>query len=180
MSLHFPVSLAKNSRFCFSLHTSRLSLLKMVTIVALKFAMNSHFPLPKKFRPLCSDSLTWRESRDEWSKTQVTRSNPAQPTVESGKHVTFFEQLFCFYQLVLVVWNTFGAKFKLSFISWVKQNWHFFLAMEENIALPPFGGTFGGNGGPGTIISPVAGSVGLRDSPLFTRSPYQVYRKIAI
>ena len=25
------------------------------------------------------------------------------PTVESGKNVTFFEQLFCFYQLVLVV-----------------------------------------------------------------------------
>ena len=32
--------------------------------------------------------------------------------------------------------------------------------MEEKIALPPFGGTFGGNGGPGKIISPVAGSAG--------------------
>ena len=88
-------------------------------------------------------------------------------TVESGKNVTFFEQLFCFYQLVLVVWNTFGVKFKLSFISRVKQNWHFFVAMEEKIALPPFGGTFGGNGGPGKIISPVADSVGLRNSLFF-------------
>ena len=62
-----------------------------------------------------------------------------------AKNVTFFEQLFCFYQLVLVVWNTFGAKFKLPFISWVKQNWHF-CGNVGKIALPPFGGTFGGNG----------------------------------
>ena len=51
----------------------------------------------------------------------------------------------------------------------------FFVAMEEKIALPPFGGTFGGNGGPGKIISPVAGSVGLHDSRLSTRSPYHLY-----
>ena len=35
----------------FSLHTSRLSLHGEVTIVAMKFAMSSHFPLPKFFSP---------------------------------------------------------------------------------------------------------------------------------
>ena len=39
--------------------------------------------------------------------------------------------------------------------------------MEEKIALPPFGGTFGGNGGPGKIISPVAGSAGACTTRLF-------------
>ena len=48
MSLHFP-ALPKIRTFRFSLHTSRLSLHGEVTIVALKFAMSSHFPLPKKF-----------------------------------------------------------------------------------------------------------------------------------
>ena len=38
--------------------------------------------------------------------------------------------------------------------------------MEEKIAIPLFGGTLGGNGGPGKIISQVAGSVDLHDSPL--------------
>ena len=42
----------------------------------------------------------------------------------------------------------------------------FFVAMEQKFALNPFGGTLGGNGGPGKIISPLAGSVGLHDSPL--------------
>ena len=62
MNLHFPLpirtigdeltlSLAKNSHFSFSLHTSRLSLHGEVTMVALKFAMSSHFPLPKIFSP---------------------------------------------------------------------------------------------------------------------------------
>ena len=52
MSLHFP--LPKIRTFRFSLHTSRLSLHGEVTIVALKFAMSSHFPfpLPKFFPPL--------------------------------------------------------------------------------------------------------------------------------
>ena len=76
MSLHFP--LPKTRTFRFSLHTSRLSLHWEVTIVALKFAMGSNFPLPKIFRPLCSHSFKWREPRDEWSKTQDKRSNPAQ------------------------------------------------------------------------------------------------------
>ena len=44
MSLHFP--LPKIRTFRFSLHTSRLSLHGEVTIVALKFATSSHFPLP--------------------------------------------------------------------------------------------------------------------------------------
>ena len=39
--------------------------------------------------------------------------------------------------------------------------------MEEKIALPPFWGTFGGNGGPGKIISPVAGSAGACTTRLF-------------
>ena len=43
----------------------------------------------------------------------------------------------------------------------------FFVAMEEKIALPPFWGTFGGNGGPGKIISPVAGSAGACTTRLF-------------
>ena len=59
----FP--LPKTRTFRFSLHTSRLSLHWEVTIVALKFAMGSHFPLPKKFCPLCSHSFKWREPRDE-------------------------------------------------------------------------------------------------------------------
>ena len=52
----------------------------------------------------------------------------------------------------------------------------FFVAMEEKIALSPFGGTLGGNGGPGKIISPVAGSAGLRDSLHSIQSPYLLYR----
>ena len=47
MNLHFP--LPKIRSFRFSLHTSRLSLHGEVTIVALKFAMGSQFPLPKFF-----------------------------------------------------------------------------------------------------------------------------------
>ena len=43
----------------------------------------------------------------------------------------------------------------------------FFVAMEEKITLPPFWGTFGGNGGPGKIISPVAGSAGACTTRLF-------------
>ena len=47
--------------------------------------------------------------------------------------------------------------------------------MEEKNAHPPLWGTFWGNRDPGKIISPVAGSVGLHDSPLSTRSPYHLY-----
>ena len=49
MSLHFH--LPKIRTFRFSLHTSRLSLRGEVTMVALKFAMSSHFPLSKNFSP---------------------------------------------------------------------------------------------------------------------------------
>ena len=74
MSLHFP--LPKTRTFRFSLHTSRLSLRGEVTMLALKFAMSSHFPLPK----IVSPSLfpLFQMPRDEWSKTQDKRSNPAQ------------------------------------------------------------------------------------------------------
>ena len=64
MNLHSPLpkirtigneltlSLAKNSHFSFSPFTPPdLSLHGEVTIVALKFAMSSHFPLPKIFSP---------------------------------------------------------------------------------------------------------------------------------
>ena len=43
----------------------------------------------------------------------------------------------------------------------------FFVAMEGKIALPPFWGTFEGNGGPGKIISPVAGSAGACTTRFF-------------
>ena len=36
------------------------------------------FRCQKSFRPLCSHTFRWREPRDEWSKTQDQRSNPAQ------------------------------------------------------------------------------------------------------
>ena len=49
MNSHFH--LPKIRTFRFSLHTSRPSLHGEVTIVALKFAMSSHFPLPKFFSP---------------------------------------------------------------------------------------------------------------------------------
>ena len=95
--------------------------------------------------------------------------------MESGKNVTFFEQLFCFYQLVLVVWNSFGAKLKMSFISWVKQNWYFLWQYRKKLPFPHLGGLLGGNGGPGKIISPIAGAVAVHDSPLSSRSPYHLY-----
>ena len=49
MRLHFP--LPKIRTFRFSLHSSRLSLHGEVTIVALKFATSSHYPLPIFFSP---------------------------------------------------------------------------------------------------------------------------------
>ena len=57
LSLHFPSP--KTRTFRFSLHISRLSLHWKVTVVALKFAIGSHFPLPKFYRPLCSHSFKW-------------------------------------------------------------------------------------------------------------------------
>ena len=51
MSLQFPLPKIRTFRIRFSLHTSRLSLRGEVTMVALKFAMSSHFPLPKIFSP---------------------------------------------------------------------------------------------------------------------------------
>ena len=36
------------------------------------------FHCQKFFRPLCSPSFKWHEPHDEWSKTQVKWSNPAQ------------------------------------------------------------------------------------------------------
>ena len=77
MSLHFPLPKIRTFRFC--LHTSRLSLHGEVTIVALKFAISSHFPLPKNFSPsLFPLFQKWHEPRAEWSKTQDKWSNPAQ------------------------------------------------------------------------------------------------------
>ena len=95
--------------------------------------------------------------------------------MESGKNVTFFEQLFCFYQLVLVVWNTFGAKFKLPFISWVKQNWHFLRQCRKKLPFPHLGGLLGETGSGKNHSSGRGFSRGLHDSPLSTRSPYHLY-----
>ena len=53
----------------------------------------------------------------------------------------FFEQLFCYYQSVLVVWNTFGSKFKLSFISWMA-----FCGNGGKMTLPHLGGLWGETG----------------------------------
>ena len=47
--------------------------------------------------------------------------------------------------------------------------------MEEKIALPPFGGTFGETGSGKNHFSGRSGSVRLRNSPLSTRSPYHLY-----
>ena len=43
----------------------------------------------------------------------------------------------------------------------------FFVAMEEKIALPPFGGTFGGNGGPGKSFLRSRVQPGLAPTRLF-------------
>ena len=70
MSLHFP--LPKIRTFRFSVHTSRLSLHWEVTIVALKLAMSSHFPLPKFFSPTLFPPLsngTSRTTSDRKPKT---------------------------------------------------------------------------------------------------------------
>ena len=105
--------------------------------------------------PLGTFVLTWhyrRKGLSDFQKKKNTnkilwiRFEHLGTTVESGKNVTFFEQLFCFYQLVLVVWNTFGAKFKLPFISWVKQNWHFLWKWRKKLPFPHFGGLLGETG----------------------------------
>ena len=88
-------------------------------------------------------------------------------TVESGKNVTYFEQLFCFYQLVLVVWNTFGAKFKLLFISWVKQNWHFLWQWRKKLPFPHLGELLGETGVREESFSPVVGSAEACTTCLF-------------
>ena len=103
---------------------------------------------------------------ENFSTGWMSSGKKGKYTVESGKNVTFFEQLFCFYQLVLVVWNTFGAKFKLPFISWVKQNWHFLRQCRKNCPSPIWG-DFWGKRGPGKIISPVADSAGACTARLF-------------
>ena len=61
-SLHFP--LPKIRTFRFSLHTSRLSLLKWSSL----WRWNSQWvntSVAKRLLPLCSESLKWREPRDE-------------------------------------------------------------------------------------------------------------------
>ena len=86
----------------------------------------------------------------------------------------FFEQLFCFHQLVLVVWNTLGQSLNcLLFPEWNRIG--IFCGNGGKNCPSPIWGDFWGNRGPGKIISPVAGSVGLHDSPLSTRSPYHLY-----
>ena len=92
MNLHFPLpkirtigdeltlSLAKIRTFRFSLHTSRLSLHREVTIVALKIRIESTraLSIAKHFFALFVLPLSNGTSRDEWSKTQDKRPNPTQ------------------------------------------------------------------------------------------------------
>ena len=69
----FTLSLAKTSHFSFlpshfpSLHSRRGH--HCGAEIRNEFT-ESHFPLPKFFRPLFSPSFKWHEPRDEWSKTQ--------------------------------------------------------------------------------------------------------------
>ena len=97
---------------------------------------------------ICQNEEVWRKgivlNDTGWTCSLLLGSY----TVESGKNVTFFEQLFCFYQLVLVVWNTLGAKFKLSFISRVEQNCHFLWQWSKKLLLTIWG-DFGGKRGSG-------------------------------
>ena len=78
MNLHFPLpkirtigdeltlSLAKNSHFSFlPSHFPSLPSRRGHLIVALKFAMSSHFPLPKNVSPSLFPSFKWCEPRDE-------------------------------------------------------------------------------------------------------------------
>ena len=76
MSLHFPFP--KIRTFRFSLHTSRLSLHGEVTIVALKFAMSSHFPLPKMFSPSLFPLFQMARAARRVIENQDKWSNPAQ------------------------------------------------------------------------------------------------------
>ena len=93
MNLHFPLpKTSHNWRWAytfpyqkfalsvspFTLPVSTFRLHGEVTIVALKFAMSSHFPMPKNFSPTLFSSFKLHEPRDEWSKTQDKWSNPAQ------------------------------------------------------------------------------------------------------
>ena len=65
MTLHFP--LPKIRTFRFSLHTSRLFLHGEVTMVALKFALSSHFPLPERERERERERYRERErERRKW------------------------------------------------------------------------------------------------------------------
>ena len=62
MSSHFP--LPKIRTFRFSLHPSRLSFLEWPPCDA-EIRNEFTISVAKKFRRLCSDSLKWREPRDE-------------------------------------------------------------------------------------------------------------------
>ena len=91
MNLHFPfakirtigdeftLSLAKDSHFSFIPFTLPVS---PFTERSPLWRWNSQwvhtFRCQKNFRLLCSHSFKWCEPRDEWSKTQDKRSNPAQ------------------------------------------------------------------------------------------------------
>ena len=79
MSSHFP--LPKIRPFRFSLHTSRLSFFLNGHHCGAEIRNEFTFSVAKKFRPHCSDSLKWRELRNEWSKTKNKWSNPTQSYV---------------------------------------------------------------------------------------------------
>ena len=88
MNLHVP--LVKNSRWLYTFPCQKLALfVSPFTLHVSPFTERSPlwrwnsqwvhtFRCQKHFRPLCSHSFKWRVPRDEWSKTQDKRSNPAQ------------------------------------------------------------------------------------------------------
>ena len=117
---------------------------KPTAALALRKIPRSSMPSWLLFSPVLSHSYSATSCETTRACNALQRATLS--TVESGKNVTFFEQLFCFYQLVLVVWNTFGAKFKLPFISWVKQNWHFLRQCRKKLPFPHLGGLLGETG----------------------------------
>ena len=73
--LRWPLTLAKNSHFSFLPCQFSFLPFQMVTTVALKLAVSSHFPLPKKFAfSLKPDFFEWC---DESSRTQDKWANNA-------------------------------------------------------------------------------------------------------
>ena len=79
MSLHFP--LPKTRTFRFSFHTSHLTLLKWSPLWGAEIRNEFSLSVAKKFRPLCSDTLKWRDC----SFHRKNESNTYQKLLEIEK-----------------------------------------------------------------------------------------------